>query len=481
MTKRKLMKKLYFVLSFLLLYCQGRAQVIYGVNNYIQYHIGTLPIIISAPHGGLVAPASIPDRTCNSPTTVTDNNTIELARQIDTALFNKTGCRPHLIICNLKRTKIDCNRNLADGACGNIDAENAWTEFSHFIDTAQFMAKNQYFNKVFYIDLHGHGHTINNLELGYGISINNLNNTDIVLNTPSVIATSSINNLVNTNVSGSTHAQLIRGTNSLGTLFGNATFPAVPSQQIPGPGTDPYFIGGYNTSYHTCVLPGNVVNGLQIEAPSTVRNNYLNRKRFADSTASILVKYILIHQNLNLQNNCGIAVLPIELVVFSGKAFDKKNILFWKTLSEANNDYFTLYKSADGIDFEPIAKIKGAGNSSQELNYSFEDTHLTEPRNYYKLEQTDFDGHSKYSKVIQINNSLSEISIFPNYVTDVLNISIGNNKGNYQVTILNSIGQIIHNTKNQNNINISNLTSGLYFVYITFDNQNSWSSKIIKE
>lgn len=475
------MKKLYFVLSFSLLYFQGQAQVIYGVNNYIQYHIGTLPIIISAPHGGLVAPASIPDRTCNDPTTVTDNNTIELARQIDTALFNKTGCRPHLIICNLKRTKIDCNRNLADGACGNIDAENAWMEFSHFIDTAQLIAKNQYSNKAFYIDLHGHGHAISNLELGYGISINNLNNTDIVLNTPSVIATSSLNNLVSTNVSGSTHAELIRGTNSLGTLFGNATFPSVPSQQISGPGTDPYFIGGYNTTNHTCISSGNVVNGLQIEAPSTVRNSYLNRKTFADSTASILIKYILTHQNVDLQINCGLAALPIELVEFSGKAFDKKNILFWKTLSGAKNDYFTLFKSADGIDFEPIAKINGAGNSSHELNYSFEDVHLTEPRNYYKLEQTDFDGHSKYSKVIQINNSLSEISIFPNYVTDVLNISIGNHKGNYEVTILNAVGQIIYKTKNQNNINVSSLVRGLYFVYIAFDKQNIWSGKIIKE
>ena len=60
-------------LSFLTCF-QGYAQVIYGVNNYTQYHIGRLPIIISASHGGFVAPASIPDRTCNNPTTVTDSN-----------------------------------------------------------------------------------------------------------------------------------------------------------------------------------------------------------------------------------------------------------------------------------------------------------------------------------------------------------------------------------------------------------------------
>jgi hypothetical protein len=61
-----------------------------------------LPIIISVPHGGLVVPAGIPDRTCNSPTLDLDSRTIELAKQIDTALFKLTGCHPHLIICNLR-------------------------------------------------------------------------------------------------------------------------------------------------------------------------------------------------------------------------------------------------------------------------------------------------------------------------------------------------------------------------------------------
>ena len=44
----------------------------YGINQYTEYHPGTLPIIFSAPHGGPLTPANIPDRTCNSPTVVTD-------------------------------------------------------------------------------------------------------------------------------------------------------------------------------------------------------------------------------------------------------------------------------------------------------------------------------------------------------------------------------------------------------------------------
>ena len=53
-----------------------QAQVQFGANNYIEFHQGNLPIVISVPHGGSMQPATIPDRTCNSAVTVTDENTI---------------------------------------------------------------------------------------------------------------------------------------------------------------------------------------------------------------------------------------------------------------------------------------------------------------------------------------------------------------------------------------------------------------------
>ncbi len=372
---------------------QGKAQVIYGTNNYTQYHIGALPIIISAPHGGLVAPAGIPNRTCNSPTNDLDSKTIELARQIDTALFNLTGCHPHLIICNLRRTKVDCNRNIADGACGNINAESAWTDFHDFIDTAQFISQNQYGGKALYIDLHGHGKQPYRLELGYGLSSGAFYNTDSVLNTASYVAASSIQNLVSTNVSGSTHSQLLRGPNALGTLFANAGFPAVPSQQSPNTGGFPYFSGGYNTFNYTCIAPGNTVNGLQIECDSTVRFSYSNRKNFADSSATILLKYLFIHQNLNLLTNCGLTTSIKEI----------------------------------------------------------------------------------------FNSKDSSFNIFPNPIADLLQLSTENIKGNFEIQIINNLGEVVFKTINKNKIDASQLPSGLYFIVVTDEQSHIWNMKVLKQ
>jgi hypothetical protein len=89
-----------YILLSLIICSKSYAQIIFGTNNYIEYRQGNLPIIISVPHGGNLTPSSIPNRTCNSAVTVTDANTIELARQIDSAFVNATGCHPYLIYCH---------------------------------------------------------------------------------------------------------------------------------------------------------------------------------------------------------------------------------------------------------------------------------------------------------------------------------------------------------------------------------------------
>lgn len=304
------MRSFFLFISSLIFVNTLSAQVFYGENKFIEYHRGTLPIVISVPHGGLVDPDSIPDRTCNNPTTVTDSKTIELALQIDSSFYKLTGCHIHLIICNLKRTKLDCNRNLGDGACSDVYAIKAWTEFHNFIDSAQKYALAENNNKAFYIDLHGHGKSNQRLELGYLLSDNAYELSDSILNTSTYINKSSLKHLVSSNVNAHKHSELLRGQIALGTLLGNAGFPAVPSAQIPKPDTTTnYFDGGYNTENYTSKVPGNIVNGLQIECNNIgVRDTYLNRKKFADSLAIVLTNYLAYHLNLSF-NSCNVSGL----------------------------------------------------------------------------------------------------------------------------------------------------------------------------
>lgn len=279
---------------------------IYGTNNYIEYQVGTLPLIISVSHGGHLEPASIPNRSCNNPVYATDVFTIETALAIRDRLLELRGCAPHLIISHLKRSKLDPNRNLANGACGHPEAMLAWQEFHNFIAMARQTAGQQYQEQAFFIDLHGHGNPLQRIELGYLLYDDELELPDDTLNTQQYMNYSALRNLALSNASNASHAQLLRGPNAFGTLLTERQYPAVPSQAIPFPGIGSnYFSGGYITANHTGYTPGIYISGLQMELNfSHIRDTPASRIAFANAFAEAFLVFMDTHFTVNWQG-CG--------------------------------------------------------------------------------------------------------------------------------------------------------------------------------
>ncbi|MBN8701699.1 MAG: hypothetical protein J0M08_01415 [Bacteroidetes bacterium] len=92
--------------------------------------------------------------------------------------------------------------------------------------------------------------------------------------------------------------------------------------------------------------------------------------------------------------------LPIELTDFSvSNKMNQVVQINWTTNSELNNNYFTLEKSIDAMNFKPIAFLEGKGNSFVINNYSYQDFDIIEGVFYYRLKQTDFDGEFFYSTI----------------------------------------------------------------------------------
>lgn len=266
-------------------------ETLFGRNDYMEFIVGDLPLVVSAPHGGYLTPVEIPDRTYG--TTGRDRNVQELARSIGDAFAELYGgSRPHIIICRLARVKLDANREIVEAAQGSRFSEWAWNEWHLFIEAAKSAAA-EVNNWGFYIDLHGHGHAIDRLELGYLLSSSNLELTDESLNNPTYINKSSIRNLANT--SPLTFAELIRGQNSLGTLFENAGVPAVPSTPQPRLSGESFFSGGPNTARHGS-RDGGVIDGVQIEANYPgIRDTAINRYNFALNLALVMDQYFTVH------------------------------------------------------------------------------------------------------------------------------------------------------------------------------------------
>jgi hypothetical protein len=83
--------------------------------------------------------------------------------------------------------------------------------------------------------------------------------------------------------------------------------------------------------------------------------------------------------------------------------FDRNELTF-TTLSEKNNAYFTIQRSANGIDFTSIGNINGQLNTSTLKTYSFTDYQPIQGVNYYRIKQTDVDEKYEYSKTVSVMN-----------------------------------------------------------------------------
>ncbi len=339
------------VILFLFLTIKTTAQeIVFGTNNYVEYQIGTLPFVISVGHGGNLEPSSIPNRTCNSPVFAVDVNTIETALAIKNDLYAKTGCYPHLIISHLKRNKLDPNRNVSDGACGNAQAATAWNEFHAFIATARNTANLQYNSNTFFVDLHGHGNPLQRIELGYLLYDDELAFSDATLNTSQYVNYSTIKNLALNNANNYTHSQLLRGSFAFGTLLTNQNYASVPSQSIPSPGLNSnYFSGGYIVANHTCYAQNVSINGLQMELYyDGIRDAAISRAAFANAFSNVIINFMNTHFAM-VWNSCNALSLSETILTSFPKLYPNPvangNVLRLAILDSKSYDY-TIYNYA---------------------------------------------------------------------------------------------------------------------------------------
>ena len=281
----------------------------FGRARYIEYIAGNLPVIFSAPHGGNVTTTEIDDRVaanCGGTTnflTATDRGTWELTLAIRDEFKKLTGGKyPHVIINRLSRRELDANRTKDAGACTDVEARIAWDEYHAFIDVAKSRVMADY-GQGWYSDVHGHGHAIQRIELGYEIAASVLRKPDAELDATSTYERQS-SFWTFSQSSPLMFSALLRGNTSLGTLLARAGYPAVPSAPDPAPGTaDLYYATGYNTARHGC-LSGGGICGVQLENYSAVRDA-INRPVYAAALAKAYQIFLAQNFGISLASTKG--------------------------------------------------------------------------------------------------------------------------------------------------------------------------------
>lgn len=173
-----------------------------------------------------------------------------------------------------------------------------------------------------------------------------------------------------------------------------------------------------------------------------------------------------------VDNFClGCIILPVELAEFTAECKNNEVVLNWTTMTEKNNDYFSIERSENGKDFIQLGIIKASGNSNMKINYTFTDSIQSDKQAYYRIKETDLDQSMSYSDLITTpfckNKNEFSYQLFPNPANNTLNLSIKNFESNIQLIITNQLGEIAYDKildNNTNSINVSEFISGIYFI-----------------
>lgn len=452
--------------------------VYFDATGYVEYRAGNLPIIISAPHGGDLEPAAIPDRNCTGCVYTKDSWTKPITEGMYDAIFQETGCYPHVIINLLHRVKFDANRDIGDAADGNATVENAWMGYHNFIDAAKAQVTLDYGRGLF-LDIHGHAHTIQRIELGYLLTASELRLTDAMLNTNTYIEESSIRTLVGDNMQSLNHSELLRGADALGTVMHTKGFPCVPSQQDPFPQVgDSYFSGGYNTVRHGSRDNAGTIDAIQIELNQDIRFDATTRAHLIDSLARAANQYIDKHYiDQYIDDYCSI-LLPIEWLGFEATMMDKTIMLQWSTLSELENSHFEIQRKIKDQPFIKIGEVKGNGTTNERKEYQFIDDHPILGDHYYRLKQVDFNGTMDYSPIVHVvnkNAQRDQLDCYPNPTpSGVVRVNYYSNKNKKtDITIFDLSGKQIETRiasfvegENSFTIDLSEENEGVYLIKV---------------
>jgi hypothetical protein len=274
----------------------------YGRNRYVSAYTGRLPIIFLVPHGGSLTPSEIPNRAPSGTifpegTVVTgsDWGTNELTTILSNRLYDSTGARPYVVRMLLNRSKLEANRDsLREPRLvhdrRDPEALRAWSEYHSLADQAEADCRMR-FGRCFVVDIHGHGHPVQQLELGYLQSASVFQRTNAELDADRTLRARTSLAAWPSN-STSSIASLLRGSRALGTYLEQAGVPATPSAQRPRPDTKRYYSGGYSVRRHAC-RDGGPHCGLQIEHNSAVRRaGSVTHSRYTRAFPGVLRRYV---------------------------------------------------------------------------------------------------------------------------------------------------------------------------------------------
>ena len=204
------------------------------------------------------------------------------------------------------------------------------------------------------------------------------------------------------------------GKSVIGLPSGAFTLAGVTSS-YGGGGEEAYLVAASSAGVHAC----NSTDVVAIGASEIGMGNTSGSATASGATAGTGAGTAAAAGASVVYNACTNTVLPVELLRFWAVQEGNTIHLLWSTASESNNNHFTVERSVDGVIWNSVGTVQGAGNSSTQTNYDFIDFDrpvVTGSASiFYRLQQMDFDSQIEYFGPVAVQPLAQEgIALFPN-------------------------------------------------------------------
>ncbi|CAO3606702.1 unnamed protein product [Mucor fragilis] len=262
----------------------------YTVNG-VYSKLGNLPLIITAPHGGLLKPESIPNRIGDGSSVLGDMYTKDIALGIEQFIIEHYGdAFPHVVANDISRRKADPNRSMEEGTETEA-GEQVWKAYHGRVkESVESILKTNLCGLL--VDIHGHTHSSGRIELGYLLSPDDLRSDRVRLD-QAILEKSSIQSLAKRRLKITEPHRFLA-------LFGDSIIESsanqisvLPSSTLPSPPDADYFVGGFTTQHYHNYWNG--LDAIQVEIPKHLRWNEKNRQHAIRVISLAIIKMLDQH------------------------------------------------------------------------------------------------------------------------------------------------------------------------------------------
>lgn len=234
------------------------------LDRFLDARAGTLPIILSVPHGGRTSIPDVPTRRgegVNKFAIVRDENTLELADKLAAAIEKELGGKPYLVVARFERKQVDVNRPPEDAY--ETNRAKPYYDTYHAALSRYVAEVRKTWGRGLLLDVHGQAAAVDTVFRGtQGL----------------------------TTVAALMHRYGMPAVNGPSSVFGAleaSGYTVFPPADARNPATEhPFFSGGYIVGTYGSDA-GTGVDAIQIELGSRMRMRVVLDKTAADLAAAV--------------------------------------------------------------------------------------------------------------------------------------------------------------------------------------------------